>query len=35
MVKVGSSQLNGPTLGSITCAGVYDENYAFFANTCP
>lgn len=36
---VGASQLDGgpvlPNVGTITCAGVYDENYVFFANTCP
>jgi hypothetical protein len=38
-VKIGATQLLGgpvlPTGGSITCAGVYDENYAFFAGVCP
>jgi hypothetical protein len=34
---VAASQLSGGTAGGIalTCAGVYDENYAFFASTCP
>ena len=34
---VGASQLSGGSAGGIalTCAGVYDENYAFFASTCP
>lgn len=34
---VAASQLSGGTAGGIalTCAGVYDENYAFFANSCP
>ena len=34
---VGASQLSGGPAGGIalTCAGVYDENYAFFPNTCP
>jgi len=34
---VGASQLSGGPAGglTITCAGVYDENYAFFTNTCP
>ncbi len=35
---VGASQLDGGValnLGILTCAGVYDEAYAFFANTCP
>jgi hypothetical protein len=35
-VKVGASQLNGgPVVGSVTCAGVYDENYTFYTSTCP
>ncbi|MEO8285151.1 MAG: hypothetical protein ABI670_01805 [Chloroflexota bacterium] len=35
-VLVGSSRLaGGPAVGSVTCAGVYDENYTFFPNTCP
>jgi hypothetical protein len=21
--------------GTLTCAGVYDENYTFFASACP
>jgi hypothetical protein len=34
---VAASQLSGGGAGGIvlTCAGVYDENYAFFANSCP
>jgi hypothetical protein len=34
---VGGSQLEGgPVSGSgFTCAGVYDENYAFYSSTCP
>jgi hypothetical protein len=34
---VGGSQLaGGPKSGSgFTCAGVYDENYAFYSGTCP
>jgi hypothetical protein len=36
---VGASLLDGgaivTTTGTITCAGVYDENYAFYASTCP
>jgi hypothetical protein len=35
---VGASLLSGGTVtgtGTITCAGVYDENYAFYATTCP
>jgi len=38
-VRVGGSKLEGgpvqPNNGSVTCAGVYDENYTFFANSCP
>ena len=37
--RVGASQLEGPPVlnqgSTLTCAGVYDENYTFFANTCP
>ncbi len=37
-IRVGASQLEGPPVlnqgGTLTCAGVYDENYTFFANTC-
>ena len=36
---VADTQLAGtavsPGLGTITCAGVYDENYTFSASTCP
>jgi hypothetical protein len=35
---VGASRLaGGPVIGDavITCAGVYDENYTFYTNTCP
>jgi hypothetical protein len=34
---VGASKLEGGPINApfITCAGVYDENYAFFPNTCP
>jgi len=35
---VGSTRLDGGTVyneGTLTCAGVYDENYVFYANTCP
>lgn len=37
MKLVGASQLAGGPVnaGDPTCAGVYDENYAFFASTCP
>jgi hypothetical protein len=38
--KVALTQLVGGVAGHgqftvVTCAGVYDENYAFFASTCP
>ncbi len=35
--RVGASKLEGgPVTGSaVTCAGVYDENYTFYPNTCP
>jgi pectin methylesterase-like acyl-CoA thioesterase len=37
--RVGASKLDGGTVfvngGTITCAGVYDENYTFYASTCP
>jgi hypothetical protein len=37
--RVGASQLSGGPVaangGTLTCAGVYDENYAFFASACP
>jgi hypothetical protein len=37
---VGASQLDGgpvvnPAGGTMACAGVYSESYAFFASTCP
>lgn len=32
---VGSTMLDGQVTGNVTCAGVYDENYAFYPNTCP
>jgi len=34
---VAITQLNGPVggIGPTTCAGVYDENFVFYANTCP
>ena len=36
VVRAGASRLSGgPVLGNVTCAGVYDENYTFFPNTCP
>ena len=37
-VLVGASQLAGGPVtdgNTVTCAGVYDENYTFYANTCP
>jgi len=37
--RVGASRLDGGPAqannGILTCAGVYDENYVFFPNTCP
>ncbi|MGC1378809.1 MAG: hypothetical protein WA821_21435, partial [Anaerolineales bacterium] len=37
---IGGSQLYGGPVdtsagGTLTCAGVYDENYTFYASTCP
>jgi hypothetical protein len=35
---VANTQLDGGAVsngGTITCAGVYDENYTFYASTCP
>jgi hypothetical protein len=35
---VGASQLDGGAVtgsGTVTCAGVYDENYTFYSSTCP
>lgn len=35
---VGNTQMDGGAPynnGTLTCAGVYDENYTFYANTCP
>jgi len=35
---VGNSSLEGGSVtggGTFTCAGIYDENYVFYANTCP
>jgi len=36
---VGASKLSGGAVsaggGTVTCAGVYDENYAFYASACP
>jgi len=34
--KIGACKLDGATSGTgITCAGVYDANYTFYASTCP
>jgi hypothetical protein len=36
--RVGASSLDGGAVsngGTLTCAGVYDENYTFYASTCP
>jgi hypothetical protein len=36
--RIGASQLGGGPVtggGTITCAGVYDEAFVFFASTCP
>jgi len=36
--RIGNTQLDGGAvynLGTLTCAGVYDENYIFYASTCP
>ena len=35
---VGNTQLDGGAVsntGTLTCAGVYDESYTFYASTCP
>ena len=37
-ILVGNTQLAGgkaSNFGTLICAGVYDENYTFYANTCP
>ena len=35
-VSIGATRLSGgPVSASATCAGVYDENYTFYASTCP
>ena len=37
-LHVGGSQLDGGTVsnaGTLICAGIYDENYAFYPDTCP
>jgi hypothetical protein len=37
--RVGASLLSGGAVfasgGTVTCAGVYDEDYVFYADTCP
>jgi hypothetical protein len=36
--RIGGSLLSGGPVsgpGTVTCAGVYDENYVFYASTCP
>lgn len=35
--RIGASQLLGGSVAThgYTCAGVYDDNYTFFASTCP
>jgi hypothetical protein len=35
--RIGNTRLHGSVAGDGThkCAGVYDENYTFYANTCP
>jgi hypothetical protein len=37
LTRVGASQLSGGPISGFTvvCAGVYDENYTFYASTCP
>jgi len=38
ITHVGASQLSGGAVnnaGTLICAGVYDENYTFYASTCP
>ena len=35
---VGNTQLDGGPVsntGTLTCAGVYNENYTFYPSTCP
>jgi hypothetical protein len=37
-VRVGASKLSGSVLangGTVTCAGVYNSAYTFFASSCP
>jgi hypothetical protein len=36
--RIGASQLSGGAVinsGTLTCAGVYDESFVFYASTCP
>jgi len=36
--RIAASELNGGGIsnsGTLTCAGVYDGNFVFHANTCP
>lgn len=37
ITRVGNTKLDGGSVtgGGVTCAGVYDENYTFYASTCP
>ena len=36
IASIGGSKLDGGAVsGSVTCAGVWDESYAFYASTCP
>jgi hypothetical protein len=39
ITRIGSSKMNGGPVvtggGTVACAGVHDENYVFFASTCP
>ena len=38
MTRVGATQLSGGPVagpGTMVCAGVYDEQYIFYASTCP
>lgn len=38
MVEIGVSRMDGGPVtcaGTVSCAGVYDESFTFFPNTCP
>jgi hypothetical protein len=35
VTRIANSQLSGGKTSVATCAGVYDENYTFYADTCP